>query len=175
MTADELVDVLDEHGRVVGVATRAEMRAGRLWHRCVFVAVVTPADEVVVHRRADWKDVWPSRWDLAFGGVVGAGESWEDAAVRELAEEAGVQVGVGELEPVGRSRYEDADVREHCRVYVVRSPGPFRFVDGEVSQVERVPRRDLAAWCASHELVPDSLTAFGPALLDGHGGGPAGA
>ena len=64
------MDVLDEEGRVVGVATRAEVRAGNLWHRTVFIAVVTPDDEVVVHQRADWKDVWPSHWDVCFGGVV---------------------------------------------------------------------------------------------------------
>ncbi|MEN9507404.1 MAG: hypothetical protein RI958_3330, partial [Actinomycetota bacterium] len=35
----ELVDVVDDDDRVVGTVTRAEMRAGRLMHRAVFIAV----------------------------------------------------------------------------------------------------------------------------------------
>jgi 8-oxo-dGTP pyrophosphatase MutT (NUDIX family) len=165
VAGDELVDVLDEDGRVVGVATRAEMRAANLWHRTVFVVVVTPEDEVVVHRRADWKDVWPSRWDLAFGGVVAAGEDWVAAAVRELAEEAGVEVAAGALRLLGEGRFENAQVRERYRFYRVCSGGPFSFADGEVTAVERVPRADLDAWCATHELVPDSAAII-PALGD---------
>ena len=87
-----MVEVVDERGVVVRLATRAEMRAGNLRHRSVAVVVVTGAGEVVAHRRADWKDVWPGRWDVCFGGVVGVGEGWRDAARRELAEEAGVEV-----------------------------------------------------------------------------------
>jgi 8-oxo-dGTP pyrophosphatase MutT (NUDIX family) len=142
---------------VVGVATRAEVRAGNLWHRTVFVAVLTAGDELVVHRRADWKDVWPSRWDLCFGGVVAAGEGWEAAALRELAEEAGLVVAGEDLTLLGEGRFEHALVRERYRCYVVRADGPFTFADGEVTAVERVPRAALRDWCARHELVPDSV------------------
>ncbi len=34
--------------------------------------------EVVVHQRAPWKDVAPSLWDLAFGGVCDVGEAHLD-------------------------------------------------------------------------------------------------
>ena len=43
-----------------------------------------------MHRRAEWKDVYPGYWDVCFGGVLGAGEAWDDAAHRELQEEAGI-------------------------------------------------------------------------------------
>src|SRR5690606_5285189 len=84
--ASEPVEVVDRNGTVVDVVDRARMRAKRLRHRCTYVAVVDAADRVVVHRRADWKDVWPGRWDIAFGGVVAVGETWDAAAARELAE-----------------------------------------------------------------------------------------
>ena len=79
--ASELVDVVDPDGRVLEVVTRAEMRRRRLRHRTVFEAVVDPDDRrLLVHRRADWKDTAPGWWDIAFGGVVAAGEGWDDAA-----------------------------------------------------------------------------------------------
>ena len=66
----------------------------------------TVAGDVLVHRRAGWKDLWPGYWDLAVGGVVGVGEPWPAAARRELAEELGVEVV--ELFELGGFSYEDA-------------------------------------------------------------------
>ena len=72
MADDELVDLVDEDDNVVEVVTRAEMRARgeRARHRACYVAVLTSSDELVVHRRADWKDVYPGYWDVCFGGVL---------------------------------------------------------------------------------------------------------
>src|SRR5262252_1990008 len=109
-TGDELVEIVDEGGRVERLVPRSAMRAGNLRHRSVAVVVVTGAGEVVAHRRADWKDVWPGRWDVCFGGVAAVGESWEAAAVRELAEETGVVVAPGALRLLGETSYADEDV-----------------------------------------------------------------
>jgi isopentenyldiphosphate isomerase len=162
---DELCDVLDDAGRVIGVATRGEVRTGNLWHRTVFVVVLTPADEVVAHRRADWKDVWPSKWDLCFGGLVGAGEPWMTAAVRELAEEAGVTVAADELELFADGVFDHDLARERCRIYRTRSAGPFRPADGEVAEIELVPLSALADWSGSHDLVPDTVDLVLPLLV----------
>jgi isopentenyldiphosphate isomerase len=157
----ELVDHLDEHDRVVGQVTRREMREHNLRHRSVAVAVVNQRDELLVHRRADWKDVWPSRWDLAFGGVVGAGEPWEEAAARELAEEAGVHVP---LEYLGEDCYADDQVRELARIYLARTEGPFHHADGEVTETGWVPLDELLGWISRHELCPDALAVVLPRL-----------
>src|SRR5690606_12487279 len=116
--ADELVEEIDEHGSVVRVVTRAEMRAQNLRHRTVAVVVITGAGEVVAHRRADWKDVWPGRWDVCFGGVTRVDEDWVEAARRELAEEAGIEVDAPALRELGDGSYADADVSEYSRVFV---------------------------------------------------------
>lgn len=154
----EFVEVVDERGRVERVVTRAEMRANRLRHRAVSVAVLRPGgDAVLVHRRAAWKDVWPSYWDLAFGGVCGVGETWIDAAVRELAEEAGIDVGAGDLRHVGSGTYADDDVALVAEGFVVRHDGPFTFPDGEVTDVTWVWLDDVADWAASRPVCPDTL------------------
>ena len=139
----EGVEVVDAEGEVVGIVNRAEMRAGNLRHRGVGIAVVDAADRLVVHQRADWKDVWPNRWDVGFGGVVGVGESWEEAAHRELTEEAGID---GELVELGTDAYADDDVSLVAKLYLVRHDGPFHFADREVVAKERIPLDDLQAW-----------------------------
>lgn len=161
---DELVDVLDGTGAVVEVRTRREVRAGNLLHRSVFIAVIDAADRIVVHQRAPWKDVWPSRWDLCFGGVVDAGESVAHAAVRELAEEAGVVLDAGALEHLGEERYADDLVREFGSIYLARADGPFTFPDGEVAASDRIPLAELDAWIEERSMVPDSLAMVRPLL-----------
>jgi isopentenyldiphosphate isomerase len=56
---DELLDLVDEHDRVVGHATRREVRRRRLLHRFAAVLCRDPAGRVHVHRRTDDKDVYP--------------------------------------------------------------------------------------------------------------------
>lgn len=158
----EWVDVVDDDDRVLDTVERAEIRARNLLHRSVFVVVVTSADQVVCHQRADWKDVWPSRWDIGFGGVVAAGESYLDAAVRELGEEAGIAVGPDRLERLARGRYDDERVRELSVVYGVRHDGPFTFPDGEVQASVLVAGTGLRAWVASRDLVLDSVALVLP-------------
>jgi 8-oxo-dGTP pyrophosphatase MutT (NUDIX family) len=158
----ELVDVVDDQDRVIDTVPRSEIRARNLLHRSVFIVVVTSDGAVVAHQRADWKDVWPSRWDIGFGGVVAAGESYLEAGVRELAEEAGVVVAPGQLERLTRGRYSDERVRELSVVYGVVSDGPFTFPDGEVAASEIVPGRDLRAWVDSRDMVLDSVALVLP-------------
>jgi len=157
----ERVEIVDEEGTVERIVTRAEMRAGRLRHRCTYVVVLDAADRLVIHQRAAWKDVWPSRWDLAFGGVAGVGESWLDAARRELAEEAGVQAV---LRQAGGGPYDDADVSVAGRVFIARHDGPFTVPDGEVEAVERIALATLDALLLEREWCPDSVALVGPAL-----------
>ena len=94
---EQLVDELDAMGMVIGEVTRAEMRRENLLHRSVFIVVRNDVDELLIHRRASWKDLWPDAWDIAVSGVVNAGEAWELAATRELVEELGISAELAYL------------------------------------------------------------------------------
>jgi 8-oxo-dGTP pyrophosphatase MutT (NUDIX family) len=120
---------------------------------------------VLVHRRAGWKDVWPSYWDLGFGGVCGVGEPWVDAAARELREEAGVEVAPAALSPLGRFAFADDRVDAVAEAFEVRHGGPFAPADGEVVELDWVPLGDLAAWAAERDVCPDSLELARTRLL----------
>jgi isopentenyldiphosphate isomerase len=140
------------------------MRAENLRHRSVAVVVrSTAAGDVLVHRRAGWKDLWPGYWDLAVGGVVGVGEPWPAAARRELAEELGLEVVT--LDDLGGFRYDDTNVAEVARVFSVRSDGPFRFDDGEVVETGWVPATGLAEWADQRAVCPDSVAGVLPLIV----------
>lgn len=164
----ELVEEIDHHGKVVRIVTRSQMRAEVLRHRCTYVIVRRPSDgAVLVHRRAVWKDQWPDRWDLAFGGVCGVDEDWEQSARRELAEEAGVDAAAMDVELVDLGAVEfEGDVRVLGRVYEVSTDGPFTFTDGEVQGVQWVPVDELGQWLDDHVVCDDSLEIVPPLVRD---------
>lgn len=158
----ERVDVVDENDSVVRVATRAEMRSQRLLHRAVSIAVFGSDGRLLVHRRAATKDIWPSYWDIAAGGVVSSGESYEVAAERELAEELGV-AGVT-LQWLGGGRYTDAAVDEIAHCYRCVCDGPFVFADGEVAEVRWVHWKELAVLMERQPFTPDSVALLLPRI-----------
>src|ERR671924_253546 len=89
--SDEMVVIVDEHNQVVGAAPRREMRARRLPHRSTYVLVFNSRGELYVQKRTLSKDVFPGYFDVAAGGVVLAGETYEQGAERELEEEMGIR------------------------------------------------------------------------------------
>lgn len=161
-SADELVEEVDRAGDVVRVVTRAQMRAQRLRHRSVFIGVLNDDDQLLVHRRALTKDVWPGAWDVCVGGVAGVGENWQTAAERELAEELGI-VGC-EVDLLGLGAYEDAEVKLVASCFVVRCNGPFTFADGEITEAHWVHTAELLHWLKGKEFLPDSLALLLPRL-----------
>jgi 8-oxo-dGTP pyrophosphatase MutT (NUDIX family) len=158
----ELVEVIDGHGRVEAVVTRAEMRSGRLRHRCVYLVVVGSDGRLLVHRRSPDKDVWPGRWDVAAGGVLAVDEPWDDAARRELFEELGLLDA--DIEPLGDAAFDDDDVHTVGRVYRVRSDGPFHFTDGEVTEARFVTPAELVDLRAAAPFCPDSVAVALPLI-----------
>ncbi len=164
---DALVDIVDADDRVIAVVARREMRARNLRHRSVSIAVLDADGRVLIHRRAEHKDVWAGRWDLAVGGVLDAGEAWDVAAARELGEEIGSHAAIVE---VGRGEYEDESVRTIVRLYVARDEGPFTFDDGEVVEAFFVTIDELRDRIARDPFVPDSVAVMWPLLSASAGG-----
>ena len=157
MSDGELVDVVDEEGRTVGVVSRREMRAGRLPHRSAYVLVFNRAGDLFVHLRVPTKDVYPGHWDVAIGGVLAAGEAFDDGARREAAEELGVDVAVEPLFPV---QWADAHTIVHGMAYRAVHEGPFRLQPEEIVRGEFVAPDAVLARAAREPFCPDGLAVL---------------
>ena len=158
----EMVEEVDRAGNVLRLVTRREMRAGALRHRSVFIAVLSEKGDLLVHRRADTKDVWPGWWDVAVGGVCAPGEDWTTAAHRELSEELGVEGAV--VESLAGCAYDDSEVKLVAHVFVCRTEGPFRFADGEITEAHWVSPEEFPNWLGAKQFLPDSLALVLPRL-----------
>jgi len=159
LSADEVLDIVDEHDRVVGQAPRREVYAGRLRHRCVFVLVRDAADRIFVHRRTAGKLVFPSLYDMFVGGVLGTGESYDEAALREAAEELGV-TGLPAPTPLFRFLYDTPEHTWWSGVYQVRCELPVNPQVEEVAWHAFVTEEELTRRLAEWSWVPDGFEAY---------------
>ncbi|MFE5487060.1 NUDIX hydrolase [Streptomyces sp. NPDC056527] len=159
--AEEILDVVDENDEVVGQAPRAEVYARGLIHRCVFIQARDAQDRIFVHRRTPSKLVYPSLYDMFVGGVVGAGETYDDAALREAEEELGVS-GLPRPEPLFRFLYDSGGVagKWWSAVYEVRCALPVRPQVEEVAWHAFLPEAEVAERLGEWTWVPDGLAAY---------------
>lgn len=90
----ELVERVDEFDRVVGVVERREAIERKWLHRVAVTVCRDTAGRVLVHRRPEGVSRFPGQYDWLVGGAVEVGESYAEAAARELVEELGVRAPV---------------------------------------------------------------------------------
>ena len=153
--AEERVAIVDEQNRVVGSAPRREMRARRLPHRATYILVFNSRGELCVQKRTQSKDVFPGYWDVAAGGVVLAGEAYEESAGRELAEELGVR-GMP-LEPLFEFYYADERTRVWGSAFRCVYDGDLVLQEDEVEGVEWMRVEEVSRRAASEPFTPDGL------------------
>jgi aminoglycoside phosphotransferase (APT) family kinase protein/8-oxo-dGTP pyrophosphatase MutT (NUDIX family) len=135
------------------------MRAQNLRHAATGVIVRDPYGRVYVHRRTPTKDVYPSRWDFAAGGVVLADEDPVEAARRELAEELGV---TSDLQPLGEGDYADEHTTYHAFRFVTTWDGPITPQPEEVAYGAWVSIETLIDRMSDEDylFMPDSVALF---------------
>lgn len=159
LSADEVLDIVDAQDRVIGQAPRAEAYARGLRHRASFVLVRDGRDRIFVHRRTAAKLVFPSLYDMFVGGVLGAGESYDQAALREAEEELGVS-GLPQPEPLFTFLYENGPHRWWSAVYQVRCELPVSPQTEEVAWHGFLSEQELHEKLERWEWVPDGLAAY---------------
>ncbi|TYH40012.1 hypothetical protein ES332_D12G217200v1 [Gossypium tomentosum] len=88
----EYLDVLTKTGKKTGVSKpRGDVHRDGDYHKAVHVWIFAEStQELLLQKRADYKDSWPGLWDISSAGHISAGDSSLITAQRELQEELGV-------------------------------------------------------------------------------------
>ena len=133
---DELLEVFDDQGQVLGLRPRGEIhRDPTLIHRSVHVMVSNRRQELYLQKRSRQKVIQPGKWDTSVGGHVDPGESYEVAAAREMEEELGISVP----HPGVLRHLHDYTWRTEVETELVRSfsftwDGAIQFNDVEIDE-----------------------------------------
>jgi 8-oxo-dGTP pyrophosphatase MutT (NUDIX family) len=94
----EVLDVLDENGRIIGRKPRSEVHRDDDWHGLVFVWAAWRSDDrplLLLQRRGLKGDPFFGRADALASGHIESGQTPLEAARRELVEEVGLEIAPG--------------------------------------------------------------------------------
>ncbi len=93
----EFFDWVDRNDRVIGITSREDAHRLNLYHRAVHLYARGETGGLVLQKRSLSKDVEPGLWTVSCSGHVDRGETFVEAAKREMLEELGVSIGSSEL------------------------------------------------------------------------------
>lgn len=130
----ELFEIVDENDLIIGTARRSECHGNpALIHRAVHVLVVNGDGALLLQKRSDLKDIQPGKWDTSVGGHLESGESYRDAAVREMHEELGL-TGLP-LTFLYTSKIRNAIESENIATFLTRHDGAVSWSVHEITEV----------------------------------------
>ncbi len=122
----EKVDVVDRNDRVIGKSTHYDLYVRMLRHRIVHVFVLDGAGRIYLQKRSKVMKYCPGCWVTSAGGHVSSGETYEEAAKREMREELGLKT---KLFQIGK-KFE-------CTI-----DGPDKFIKIFVTFASSIPKID---------------------------------
>lgn len=99
---EEYIDIVDQNGTPTGIsAPKSEIHAKGHLHNTVHVWLYSSKGEILLQQRAASKTICPLLWDVSVAGHIDAGETIEQAAVREAKEEIGILISEDQLIKIG--------------------------------------------------------------------------
>lgn len=156
---EEIFDLVDEAGRIIGSATRSRCHSDpSLMHPVVHVVVFGPTGEIFLQKRSMTKDIQPGKWDTSVGGHLHRGETPEAGAARELGEELGVEGAplTFAYQYIWRSPVETELVTAFATLW----SGPVRLQASEIDDGRFWAQEKIAATLGSGVFTPQFANEF---------------
>ena len=138
MSLSEILDLVNEEGKIIGQAPRSECHGNpTLIHQVVHCWLFNNKRQVLWQQRSLSKDSSPGHWDMSCGGHVPAGEKPEDTLKRELYEELGLEsVNTNLIDKYIRGNDEQTEYIYLYYAVIDRSENEFKLQKSEVEQVK---------------------------------------
>lgn len=118
----ELIQIVDENGNFTGqIIDKEEAHDKNLLHNEVAAFIINDKKQVLLQKRSSNKRFNPNKWALC-AGHVDAYESLEDAILREIKEEVGLDISKDDLRQFGEREFTIRDSNSHITYfYYIRS------------------------------------------------------
>lgn len=153
----ELVERVDDDDRVIGVVGRAEAIRRRWLHRVATVVCRDSRGRILVHRRPHDAVRFPGGVNFMLGGAAECGETYEEAAARELTEELGVRV---RPRFVLKFRCAGAISPYWLGLHEAVVTGPITPDPDEIAWHDWLTEPQLAALVRDEAFLPDAREAY---------------
>lgn len=127
----ELRDVINENDEVIGQADKDEVRRRGLLSRVAFIILMNSKRELLLQQRSATKETYPLYWSGAAAGHVDSGETYEQAASRELSEELGIEAPLRYL-----GKYLSEEDGEMVAMFLAFHDGPYEIERKEIEKID---------------------------------------
>ena len=99
---DEYIDIVTHEGKSTGKSElKSVIHQKGLYHHTAHVWLYTKSGEILLSQRSSKKIICPLLWDVSVAGHVDAGETIEQAAIRETNEEIGLTIFASDIKKIG--------------------------------------------------------------------------
>lgn len=152
----ELFVVVDRKDRIIGYRTRFDCHHDKkLIHRAIGIVIFNKAGQILLQKRSKLKDLNPGLYTLSASGHVSKGDTYKQAAQRELQEELGIKL------PLKREKKflleNDQETEMDC-LFSTKYDGPFYPVKDEVDSVKFVDIKNLPKMVS--QLTPFAISSL---------------
>lgn len=143
------IEIVDENDQVVGIELRAVVHARGLRHRAVHIIVKDCEGRILIQKRSILKTRHPRKWDTSAAGHVDPGESYEEAATRELHEELGIPPELVKLNKCFKLAPSEQTEHEFIWVYECMWDKGINPNKDEIEQIQWIESQTLQQWINS--------------------------
>jgi len=143
MSRHELLDIVDRNDNVIGRETKTNKFSKELISRNVGVFIVDNDQKLLISKRSPDKKSFPGRLDLAACGNVRSGETYEEAARREVAEELGIKCDLEFLDKIfNEFRENNLSLRYFTGIFLGRHSGNVSL-NKELTETRRLSVKEI--------------------------------
>jgi len=151
----EYMDIVDDNDEIIGKTSFEEIYAKQHQHRIVHVLLSNNEGEIALQFRSKHKTFCPHHWGTSVGGHVQSGESYEQAALREMEEEIGIKCKVT---MAYKDPYVDAlGIRKFLGTFKATYVGPFKLNKEEVDKLEFFDLKNIQRMIDRKEKIHPEL------------------
>lgn len=153
----EILDIVNEQDEVIGQAERGEVYANKYPHRIVHVLIFNDRGEMAMQLRSEHVSFCPHYWSTTVGGHVQAGETYEEAALREYQEELGMQTPIEFFQKDFYQEPEGRHLQKFLVTYKAQYNGPFNPDPEAVERVEFFAMDEIKRMIEAGEKIHPEL------------------
>jgi len=156
----ELLCIVGEDDILIGPGERERVHCSDMWHRGVHILLSRPDGRMLLQMRGKDRDKYPSHYDLSVSEHVNFEESYEEAAVRGLKEELGIEAPLVEIAHF-RMNYGPAD-NMVARLYTAVYGGEIEAASSETASLHYLTEAEISRML---EADPDAFAPWTREIL----------
>lgn len=138
----EYLDLVDEDDNVIGMEDRNSIYAKELRNfRVINIIIMNSNNKIIVPKRSGNRRIFPNCYDFSVGGHVSSGETYEEAAYREMEEELGI-TNV-KLDEIGYFKPFELNTSSFSKMYKLIYDGDLNYDKDGIQEIFYMDKEEI--------------------------------